>query len=50
MTMQENMLKIYGASGKLILKAPLLKNETFKINIQVQGEQQCLSAVADSWL
>jgi hypothetical protein len=52
MTMQDNMVKIFGGTGRLILKAPLLKNRAFKIDIQVHNEQNCLDATMEdeSWL
>ncbi|RDY14489.1 hypothetical protein CR513_00446, partial [Mucuna pruriens] len=35
MNMEHNMMKVYDNMRKLILKAPLLKNRTFKIGIQI---------------
>ncbi|RDX99263.1 hypothetical protein CR513_17702, partial [Mucuna pruriens] len=49
--MEHNMMKVYDSKRKLILKAPLSKNKTFKIGIQI-GESHCLAVVVEdqNWL
>lgn len=44
MNLSNNQMKIYDGNNRLILKAPLSKNRTFKIGIQVL-EQKCLNVV-----
>ncbi|RDX85686.1 hypothetical protein CR513_33093, partial [Mucuna pruriens] len=47
--MEHNMMKVYDSKRKLILKAPLSKNKTFKIGIQ-SGKSHCFAAVSLSLL
>jgi len=51
MQMEDNQMKIFDSNKRLILKAPLLRNKTFKIGIQI-AEFQCLVAsISDeSWM
>lgn len=51
MEMENKMLKVFDNKKKLILKAPLSKNRTFKIGIQIM-EHRCLatSVDKDEWL
>ncbi|RDX69231.1 hypothetical protein CR513_51677, partial [Mucuna pruriens] len=44
MNMEHNMMKVYDSKRKLILKAPLSKNRTFKIGIQSDGSH-CFAIV-----
>ena len=45
-------MKIFYQKGRMIIKAPVSSNRTFKIEIQVQQDQKCLSIIEDSksWL
>ncbi|RDY06156.1 hypothetical protein CR513_09902, partial [Mucuna pruriens] len=49
MNMEHNMMKVCDSKRKFILKAPLSKNITFKIVIQI-GESNCLVATSLSLL
>lgn len=51
-TMEDNLLRLSDQKGQLILKAPLSKNRTFKIEILVNQEMTCMSAADDNsnWL
>lgn len=43
MIMEDNVLKVYDDKKRLVLKAPLSKNGTFKVGIHVM-EQKCLTS------
>jgi len=51
MQMEDSQLKMFDSNMRLILKAPLLRNITFKIGIQI-AEFQCLatSTSDESWM
>lgn len=52
MSMQQNFIEVFDAKNRLVLKAPLSKNRTFKVNMNA-AEIQCFSSsVADDekWL
>lgn len=51
MKMEHGVLKVFNSQGRMILKAPLSKNRTFKTEIQV-AESQCLAATTNyqNWL
>ena len=52
MKMSNRSLEVYDTTKKMIMKAPLARNRTFKVNLNTI-EPQCLSAVTlsdDSWL
>lgn len=51
MDMKDRMLRVYDNSERLILKAPLSKNRTFKVGIQVL-EHKCMAAAEcnNDWL
>lgn len=41
MNLEENQMKVYNGEGRMILKAPLADNKTFKIEIDMVNHQ-CL--------
>lgn len=45
MKLEENHMKVYYGEARMILKAPLADNKTFKIEIDMVGHQ-CLALVA----
>ena len=49
--MEDNAMKVYDRSMKLIIKAPMTRNSTFKVGIQVM-EHNCLQAerCKEEWL
>nr|KYP59134.1 Retrovirus-related Pol polyprotein from transposon TNT 1-94 [Cajanus cajan] len=50
MTLKDKVLKVFYVNDKLILKAPLSSNRTFKVGIKVDGHQCLVSRVAHkSW-
>nr|KYP32045.1 Retrovirus-related Pol polyprotein from transposon TNT 1-94 [Cajanus cajan] len=50
MTLKDKVLKVFDCNNKLILKAPLSSNRTFKVGIQVDGNQCLVSRVAhEGW-
>jgi len=52
MTIQQNHIEVYDSKQRLLLKAPLSKNITFTINLNVIAIQ-CMSAIKieeESWL
>ncbi|XP_004515046.1 uncharacterized protein [Cicer arietinum] len=51
MKMENGQVKMFDSSKRLVLKAPLSKNRTFKIEIQIR-ENQCLTAEirSENWL
>lgn len=48
--MEDNHMKLFDQSGKLILKSLLSRNKTLKIELQI-GEQKCLATLIsdDNW-
>ena len=42
--MEDNHMKLFDQSGKLILKSLLSRNKTLKIELQI-GEQKCLATL-----
>ena len=46
MSMEHNSIKIYDQKSRLVLKAPLSKNRTFKTNLNT-STAQCLSSIRD---
>jgi len=50
--LEDHHMKIFYQKGRMIIKAPMSSNRTFKIEIQVQQDQKCLSVIEDSksWL
>lgn len=52
MLLEDNALKIFDKKNRFILKAPMLKNKTFKVEIQANQEVNCLSITeeGESWL
>jgi len=50
--LEDQHMKIYDQRGMMIIKAPMSSNRTFKIEIQSQQDQKCLSATKESksWL
>jgi len=41
-------MKIFYQKGRMIIKAPVSSNKTFKTEIQVQQDQECFSIIEDS--
>lgn len=52
MLLEDNALKIFDKKNRFILKTPMLKNKTFKVEIQANQEVNCLSITeeGESWL
>jgi len=52
MLLEDNALKIFDKKNRFILKAHMLKNRTFKVEIQANQEVNCLSVTeeGESWL
>src|SRR4051812_29914599 len=50
-SIEDKMMKVVNASGRLILKDPMYQNRTFKIELDVM-EHKCLSNAAsrDEWI
>ena len=51
MAMQENYIEIFYDKQRLVLKVPLSRNRTFKVNLSIAAIQ-CLSTInteEDSW-
>ena len=50
--LEDHHMKIFNLKGRMIIKAPMSSNKTFKIEIQIQQDQECLSVTEDtkSWL
>lgn len=52
MNMKGNFIEVFDAKDRLVLKAPLSKNRTFKVNLNA-SQMQCFSSkIADDkrWL
>ena len=51
MLIEEKMMRVIDVNGRLILKAPMSQNKTFKIDLNMM-EQKCLSTAAsrDKWI
>lgn len=45
MNLEENHMKVYNGEGRMILKAPLADNKTFKVEINTV-DHQCLTPTA----
>ena len=46
--LEDHHMKIFYQKGKMIIKAPVSSNRNFKIEIQVQQDQECFSVIEDS--
>lgn len=48
MKLEENQMKVYNYEGRMILKAPLANNKTFKIEIVMVDHQSLTSTIVEN--